>query len=150
VESAVYGAASFFRSLATGAFTACHRSDHRMTSPRVPASTPLRRRPGPRSAPLPARAVDGYRRAPGQGHEGVAETPRACSSRAPHKGAQGVMGVAPCRAFTILSRSATRSVHAKPCKNTGKEPPMSDGRRASFVTRVGQARRASSAGSSSG
>jgi hypothetical protein len=110
----------------------------------------LRRRGFFRS--LSTRAITACHRGerPGQGHEGVAETPGAFSSRAPHKGAQGVMGVAPCRAFAILSRSATRSVHAKPCKNTGKETPMSDGRRASFVARVGQARRASSAGSSSG
>jgi hypothetical protein len=47
----------------------------------------------------------------------------------------------PCWAFTILSRLATRSVHANPCKNTGKMTRMSDGRRASFFIRVVQDRR---------
>jgi hypothetical protein len=47
----------------------------------------------------------------------------------------------PVWAFTILSRLATRIVHANPCKNTGKMTRMSDGRRASFVIPVVRDRR---------
>jgi len=69
-------------------------------------------------------AVDGYRRAPEAGPRGRGGDLRASSSpRAPHKGVQRTMGVAPRWAFTILSRSATRSVHARPCREHGKGDP---------------------------